>query len=266
MATNDSDNDGMSDVSYVMFFEPALSKTRFYVKTEAEFQRRNAEEGSNTSSTAGSFTAKHSPIGLNRLKIAKITPNATGSDVMIEYFISVGAATDGENSNTANTKGFLSNVIGGRALTGNVNKNWLPTVNSNGTTGFDLGSPTHLWKDLHLAVSTPENNTALMLDGNGKVTKAPSSRKYKKDIKSLDSKDTNKIYDLNPTSFKYKQSDVIDFGLIAEEVDPVIPELVIYDKEGKPDAVKYNALTVLLLQELKKLRQEIDDLKNEGKE
>ena len=46
----------------------------------------------------------------------------------------------------------------------------------------------------------------------------------------------------------------------------MLPELVVYDKEGKPDAVKYNALTVLLLQELKKLRQEVDDLKNEGKE
>ena len=120
--------------------------------------------------------------------------------------------------------------------------------------------------DLHLAVSTTQNNTALHIDSDGKVTKASSSAKYKENIQSLDSKDTDKIYNLNPTSFKYKQSDSIDFGLIAEEVNPVLPELVVYDKEGKPDAVKYNALTVLLLQELKKLRQEVDDLKNEGKE
>ena len=262
MATNDADNDGLSDVSYVMFFEPALSKTRFYVKTELEFQQRNAAEGSNT--TTGNN--KHSPIGINRLKIAKITPNATGSDVAIEYFISVGAGSTGENVSTANTKGFPSGVIGGRGLTGNVNKTWVPTVNSNGTTGFDLGSSTFLWRDLHLAVSTTQNNTALHIDSDGKVTKASSSAKYKENIQSLDSKDTDKIYNLNPTSFKYKQSDSIDFGLIAEEVNPVLPELVVYDKEGKPDAVKYNALTVLLLQELKKLRQEVDDLKNEGKE
>ena len=262
MATNDADNDGLSDVSYVMFFEPALSKTRFYVKTELEFQQRNAAEGSNTATGNN----KHSPIGINRLKIAKITPNATGSDVAIEYFISVGAGSTGENVSTANTKGFPSGVIGGRGLTGNINKTWVPTVNSNGTTGFDLGSSTFLWRDLHLAVSTTQNNTALHIDSDGKVTKASSSAKYKENIQSLDSKDTDKIYNLNPTSFKYKQSDSIDFGLIAEEVNPVLPELVVYDKEGKPDAVKYNALTVLLLQELKKLRQEVDDLKNDCKE
>ena len=87
-----------------------------------------------------------------------------------------------------------------------------------------------------------------------------------KDIKNLNDAKTSKIYDLNPKSFKYKSSDRTSFGLIAEEVEPIMSELIVYDEEGRPDAVKYNSIIVLLLQELKNLRQEIDDLKNEAKE
>ena len=54
--------------------------------------------------------------------------------------------------------------------------------------------------------------------------------------------------------------------MIAEEVEESVPELVTYNEDGQVESVKYSLLSVLLLQELKKLRQEIDDLKNEAKE
>ena len=75
------------------------------------------------------------------------------------------------------------------------------------------------------------------------------------------------MYNLKPSTFNNKKTpEKIDFGLIAEEVEEFVPELVSYNKEGQVESVKYSLLSVLLLQELKKLRQEIDDLKNEGKE
>jgi len=143
----------------------------------------------------------------------------------------------------------------------------VPTVNSNGTTGFDLGSSTHLWKDLHLSPSSSKAATTdLNIDSDGLVHKVSSSARYKENIRALEI-DTTTLYDLKPSTFNHKVTpEKIDFGLIAEEVEKFVPELVSYNKEGQVESVKYSLLSVLLLQELKKLRQEIDDLKNEGKE
>ena len=86
-----------------------------------------------------------------------------------------------------------------------------------------------------------------------------SSVKYKKDIVDL-TIDTNKIYDLQPRNFAWKNTNDEDFGLIAEEVQEILPELVTY-KDGEPNGVNYSGISVLLLKELKKLKQEIQELK-----
>jgi hypothetical protein len=56
---------------------------------------------------------------------------------------------------------------------------------------------------------------------------------------------------LNPVRFDWKTTGEADIGLIAEEVEKIVPDLVIYDKEGKPDAVKYDKMTVYLLEVVK---------------
>ena len=86
-----------------------------------------------------------------------------------------------------------------------------------------------------------------------------SSAKYKKDIVDL-TIDTNKLYDLQPRNFAWKNTNDEDFGLIAEEVQEILPELVTY-KDGEPNGVNYASISVLLLKELKKLKQEIQELK-----
>ncbi len=69
------------------------------------------------------------------------------------------------------------------------------------------------------------------------------------------------IYKLRPTTFTMKGDDRVIPGLIAEEVYEIMPELVILDKEGLPQTVKYHEIPVLLLNEIQKLKQEIIDLK-----
>ena len=96
--------------------------------------------------------------------------------------------------------------------------------------------------------------------------KAPSPKKDEfnlfndNDIKDLKI-DSEKLYKLNPVSYNYKISNSPDIGLIAEEVHEILPELINYGKDGKPKSVKYNSLSVVLLDELKKLREEIQELK-----
>jgi len=53
------------------------------------------------------------------------------------------------------------------------------------------------------------------------------------------------------------------FGYLAEDVQKVLPEIVISDKDGKPDALHYQLLSVLLLEEVKKMKSRLDVL--EGK-
>ena len=95
---------------------------------------------------------------------------------------------------------------------------------------------------------------------SGLLTKVSSSRRYKDNIEDLDI-NTEKVYDLRPVSFKWKSNGVSDFGFIAEEVQDILPELVVYNEDNTPEAVKYKQLSILMLEELKKLREEVKNLK-----
>jgi len=67
------------------------------------------------------------------------------------------------------------------------------------------------------------------------------------------------IYDLRPVTFTLKNyhDKTEQYGLIAEEVAEVMPNLVIMDKNGLPQTVKYQDLPALLLNEIKNLRKHI---------
>ena len=109
---------------------------------------------------------------------------------------------------------------------------------------------------------------------SGEIKYSGSSRRYKMNIREL-TPDTSKVYDLVPKSFEMRKSQLDEekkiqytdeaentsFGLIAEEVHDVLSDLVMYEADGiTPDAVDYPLLSVLLLEELKKLRARIEVL------
>ena len=87
-----------------------------------------------------------------------------------------------------------------------------------------------------------------------------SSQRYKYDICPLE-KDTSTIYQLEPREFKYKLSGNHDIGLIAEEVFHIDPSLV-YLSKGEPEGIQWNTITTYLLQEMKKLKSEVDELES----
>ena len=105
---------------------------------------------------------------------------------------------------------------------------------------------------------------------NGQLGTVASSQRYKDNIKPMTSDYSNNLLALQPVTFNYKQTPAIEnFGLIAEEVHELFPELVIYNDRGEPESVKYHELPVLLLNELKKsnalkaeLQKTIDYLQN----
>ena len=103
------------------------------------------------------------------------------------------------------------------------------------------------------------NYRDLYIDNTGRIGYLSSSRRYKKNIRSLDSADW--IYRLRPVSFTYKsdRSGMIQNGLIAEEVEKVNPLIVSYNEEGKAETVQYSKLIIPMLKALQEQRETIEE-------
>jgi hypothetical protein len=97
----------------------------------------------------------------------------------------------------------------------------------------------------------------------GRVGHAPSSRRYKEDVKAMD-KASEAVFVLKPVTFRYKKeidrSRALSFGLIAEEVAEISPDLITRDREGKPETVRYEAVNAMLLNEFLKEHKKVQDL------
>jgi hypothetical protein len=93
----------------------------------------------------------------------------------------------------------------------------------------------------------------VLVDSAGQLGTQSSSRRFKKEIKSMDSASEG-ILALKPVTFQYKsdKKNAPQYGLIAEEVAKVNPELVVRDKNGEIYTVRYDAVNAMLLNEFLK--------------
>jgi len=103
---------------------------------------------------------------------------------------------------------------------------------------------------------TSSAGVAVYINANGQLGTITSSRRFKSDIKTMGTV-SEKLLQLRPVTFRYKSTDEngrhpLQYGLIAEEVAKVFPDLVQYDKQGRPFTVYYHLLTPMLLNELQK--------------
>ena len=105
--------------------------------------------------------------------------------------------------------------------------------------------------------------TAVVHSGSNLLLSNTSSKKYKRNIVDI-ALDSNKIDKLRPVDFEWNENSAMegvkDIGLIAEEVHEIFPEIVNY-KDNKPQSISYDKLSVILLMEIKKLKEEIEKLK-----
>jgi len=117
------------------------------------------------------------------------------------------------------------------------------------------------------------DNHVLTADGTSGATDwaaSSSSKRYKENIREMEL-DSSKIYDLTPKSFDYIDGHVsllggTKFGYIAEDIEDVLPEVIQYNKEGQPDSLHYQLITVLLVEEIKKLKAKVEDLESKDHE
>ena len=97
----------------------------------------------------------------------------------------------------------------------------------------------------------------------GQLGAGLSSMRYKEDIKDMN-EESSPILNLRPVTFRYKgdgKPQIKQYGLIAEEVNNVMPNLVLRGADGQIEAVQYTEITSLLLNEVIKQHRIIEDMK-----
>jgi hypothetical protein len=101
----------------------------------------------------------------------------------------------------------------------------------------------------------PVTGSAVVVDGNGQLGMMGSSERFKRDIAPMD-RGSERLLELQPVSFRYKPeidpAGAPQFGLIAEEVEKIDPDLVVHDAQGKVFTVRYDAVNAMLLNEFLK--------------
>jgi Chaperone of endosialidase len=114
--------------------------------------------------------------------------------------------------------------------------------------------------------ATASGGTAVYVDTNGQLGTLTSSARFKEKIKPMDQA-SESILNLKPITFRYKKeiepARTSQFGLLAEDVEKVNPDLVVRDKEGKPYTVRYEAVNAMLLNEFLKEHNTVQELKKE---
>jgi hypothetical protein len=105
------------------------------------------------------------------------------------------------------------------------------------------------------------SGAAVTVDGNGQLGVALSSRRFKREIEPMN-RASEAILALEPVRFHYKndKTSTPQFGLIAEDVVKVNPDLVVRDKEGKPYSVRYDQVNAMLLNEFLKEHKKVQQL------
>jgi len=103
----------------------------------------------------------------------------------------------------------------------------------------------------------------VLINGNGKLGTTTSSRRFKEEIKLMQ-RASEALYALRPVTFRYKKdidpAGTSQFGLVAEEVEQINPDLIVRDKEGRPYSVRYDQVNAMLLNEFLKEHRKVQEL------
>jgi uncharacterized coiled-coil protein SlyX len=136
-------------------------------------------------------------------------------------------------------------------------------IGSRGDTNGGETTPNRCYIGNIVGVSTggPAPSVPVIIDQDGQLGTVVSSARFKKDIKPMD-QTSEAVLKLKPVTFHYKNKDKNDatpeFGLIAEDVEQVNRDLVVYGKDGKVLSVRYDAVDVMLLNEFLKEHKKVE--------
>lgn len=210
---------------------------------------------------------------------------ANGADALFNNKTGSGNTANGVQALSDNTTGSANTAIGAEALFTNSGNSNIALGNSAGfnlTTGdnnIDIGNIDVAAESNTIRIGTQGTQTntfiagisgagvtgmAVKINAAGQLGTAPSSARFKQDIKPMD-KASEVILALKPVSFRYRKEIDPDrtpqFGLVAEDVEKVNPDLVARDADGRIYTVRYDAVNAMLLNEFLKEHRQVQEQK-----
>ena len=211
-----------------------------------------ASNDSGNSNTAVGVSAL--PVNVSGIENTAVGGAALFSNVDGSHNIAVGQAA--LSNNTAGSNNIAVGEFAGLSVTTSNN------VIAIGVQGQDISNSCFIGNIFN---AMAPSGSAVFIDANNRLGTNTSSKRFKDEIKSMD-KASDAIFALRPVTFRYKKD--IDpagksqFGLVAEEVEKVNPDLVVRDKEGKPYSVRYEQVNAMLLNEFLKEHRTVQELKS----
>jgi len=208
---------------------------------------------------------------------------ATGDNALFSNLYGYENVANGNFALYRSTTGYYNTAIGDRALTnnrGNGNTALGAGAGYNLTTGdnnIDIDNDGVAGESNTIRIgevgvqnatfvagihgATTSGGVAVYVNSSGRLGTLTSSARFKQDVHSMD-KASETILALKPVTFRYRREIDTDgipqFGLIAEEVAKVNPDLVVRDRNGEIYSVRYEAVNAMLLNEFLKARRQID--------
>jgi trimeric autotransporter adhesin len=238
----------------------------------------NTDGADNTATGARTLFTNTTGSSNTATGVGSLSSNTTGGN---------NTAT-GSNALITNTAGSFNTAIGFAALFANtqgigntgIGDSALSQATGDGNIGVGAAAGTQVTTASNaICIGTPGANQSdscyignifarevaiggipVLVDSLGKLGTQISSRRFKKDIQAMD-KASETILALKPVSFRYKSdgSRTPCFGLIAEEVAEVNPDLVVRDEKGEPLTVRYDQVNAMLLNEFLKEYRKVED-------
>jgi hypothetical protein len=207
---------------------------------------------------------------------------ATGHQAMYKNATGAQNAASGAFALFANTSGLLNTAVGFSALYSNTVGNYNIAIGENagyslttGSENIDIGNAGKAGDNHAIKIGTQGTQTsayiagiygtsmtgsAVVINSSGQLGVTSSSERFKTAIAPMGIR-TSKLEQLRPVTFHLRSEPqgALQYGLIAEEVDKIYPELVIRSAEGRIDGVRYDELAPMLLNEVQRLEAKVDE-------
>lgn len=210
---------------------------------------------------------------------------AEGYEALYSNTTGVYNTATGVDALLGNTTGSYNTAIGVDALASNTNGvdnialGYFAGFNLTGNKNIDIGNQGAAGDNDTIRIGIQGTQTAtyiagihgetaasgieVYVDSSGRLGTKSSSARFKEAIKPMD-KASEAILALKPVTFHYKKEldprGISQFGLVAEQVEKVNPELVTRDQEGRVYSVRYEAVNAMLLNEFLKEHQRVQEL------
>jgi hypothetical protein len=237
----------------------------------------NTTGSDNTANGSAALVSNTTGTGNTAIGDDALFKNTTGDENTANGFFALWNNTTGLRNTAIGTKALFGNTIGSFNIAVGRGAGTLLTT---GDSNIDIGNFGVAGESTTIRIGATQTKTFIagirgvttgianaipvLVDTAGQLGTAGSSRRFKSEIKPMNNA-SEAVLGLRPVTFHYKSdtTDTPQFGLIAEEVAAVNPDLVVRDKDGEIYTVRYDAVNAMLLNEFLKEHSKVENLKND---